>query len=469
MRLKIKDNRNLIYAFAISIIVFVIDLIIPLGIAFGVLYVTSIIVVVGERKQSILTIAIISTVFTLIDPVLTYTSETTWMMFVNRFISVFAIWVTAIIAIRYKILANINESQKLVTDYEYALDKSAIVAITDQKGIIKYVNDQFCTISKYSEEEIVGKDHRIVNSGYHPKEFIKDLWATIESGRVWKGEIRNKAKDGAIYWVNTTIIPFLDYYGKPYQYVAIRFDITQKKEQELNLKISKAELEDTNRNLEQFAYTVSHDLKSPLNNIEALVNLTEKDLGLESKEVKSESFGLLKKVVGDMKDMISGILTYSRSTMGTTKKEMVNLNKEIKEIIDLNKRDNVSITIGEELPTVHFNKTALLQVFNNLISNAIKYNDKEVCEIVIGFQDDFDKYIISIADNGPGIPEEFQETIFDLFATVDSKRGVESTGIGLAIVKKHIEYAEGEIWLKSDGKEGVGFYFTIRKESPPSI
>ncbi|MDP3128446.1 MAG: PAS domain-containing protein [Sediminibacterium sp.] len=160
------------------------------------------------------------------------------------------------------------KAEKELTDYKFALDRSSIVAITDQQGIIRHVNDDFCKISKYSSEELIGQDHRIINSGYHPQSFIKNLWVTIAYGKVWRDEFCNKAKDGTIYWVDTTIVPFLNDEGKPYQYLSVQWDITEK------VQYIKA-IEEQNKKLHDIAWTQSHIVRAPLARMMGIVNLVK--------------------------------------------------------------------------------------------------------------------------------------------------------------------------------------------------
>ena len=205
----------------------------------------------------------------------------------------------------------LRASFKEIDDLKSALDEHAITAITDPQGRITYVNDKFCAISKYSREELLGQDHRIINSGYHAKEFIRDLWTTIGAGRSGKAKLKNKAKDGSFYWVDTTIVPFLNEQGKPRQYVAIRTDITERKAAEEKIRQLNAELEQrvvertaqlqaANQELEAFSYSVSHDLRAPLRHVMGFVELLRKDAG---PSLSKESLGHLTTISQAAKQM----------------------------------------------------------------------------------------------------------------------------------------------------------------------
>lgn len=152
-------------------------------------------------------------------------------------------------------------------DIKAALDESSILAVTDRQGKITYVNDRFCSISKYSREELIGQDHRILNSGYHPKAFFRNMWRTIGTGQTWSAEICNRAKDGSLYWVQTTIVPFLNEKGIPYQYISIRTDITAQK------------------NIQKITYIAYHDDLTGLPNHRYLMKKIKSLIG-ETNEVK---------------------------------------------------------------------------------------------------------------------------------------------------------------------------------------
>lgn len=183
----------------------------------------------------------------------------------------------------------INQGQLLsqtiqeLVGYKYALDKHSIVAITDQTGRITYVNDKFCQVSQYTRDELIGQDHRIIKSGYHSQEFMREMWKTIANGNIWKGEVKNRAKDGSFYWVDTTIIPFLNNDDKPYQYLSIRTDITQRKQAEEEKEQLIRKLEEALIFKDQFLATMSHELRTPLNAIMGFASIAITQGGLSAK------------------------------------------------------------------------------------------------------------------------------------------------------------------------------------------
>jgi len=202
---------------------------------------------------------------------------------------------------------SLKQANSELQDYRRALDECAIITITDSEGKITYVNDKFCKVSQYSREELLGQNHRIINSGYHGKEFFKTLWDTISQGNVWRGEVRNKAKDGTFHWVDATVVPFLKDDGLPYSYVAIRFDITNRKNGELELGKLNNELRQKYDQLMEISWLQSHVIRAPLARIMGLIPLM-KEGKAEEKEL---IFDYMLQSAKDLDDVIKKITTLS--------------------------------------------------------------------------------------------------------------------------------------------------------------
>lgn len=372
-------------------------------------------------------------------------------------------------------------SLRELSDFKTALDAHAIVAITDKRGKITYVNEKFCAISKFQRDELLGQDHRIVNSGLHSREFFRTLWSTIGSGKVWRGEIRNRAKDGSLYWVDTTIVPFLDNEGLPYQYVAIRADVTDRKlaEQEvreLNANLEKRvatrteQLTQLNKELESFSYSVSHDLRAPLRHISGFTKLLSDHVGANLDSVGERYL----KTIGDsavrMGTLIDELLVFSRMGRAEVCRSLVDQKALIDEAIDQWKHElegrNVSWKI-DPIPAISSDPSLMRQVWINLLGNAIKYTrNREEARIEVGYRhDEKAGHVITVRDNGAGFDMKYYDKLFGVFQRLHSPTEFEGTGIGLANAQRIVSRHGGRIWGEGKVDDGATFHFTIPDEN----
>lgn len=348
--------------------------------------------------------------------------------------------------------ANLRHSMKEISDIKFALDQSSIIAFTDEMGRITSVNDKFCEISKYDRNELIGMDHRLLNSGYHPKTFFKDLWQTIGRGKVWKGEIKNIAKDGSFYWVDTTIVPFLNDQGKPYQFLAIRNDITERKRTEETLH-----RQDKLAAVGQLAAGVAHEIRNPLTSIKGYAEFLQLD------EKNPERLEFLDIIL----DEIERVNTIVEEFMVLAKPRAANLEEKnivpiIKNVLNLlsfearKKHVKLHFSSCEDIIQVECDEDRLKQVFLNLVKNGIEAmpNGGDL-SILTTVRDQ--KVEISIKDSGIGIPEEKIKKLGEPFYTTKEN----GNGLGLMVTFKIIESHNGSVYIESEVDKGTTFNIVL--------
>ncbi len=234
------------------------------------------------------------------------------------------------------------------------------------------------------------------------------------------------------------------------------------KKQSKQIKEVEKELSEVNNELKSFAYIVSHDLKAPLRSIGSLTDWMIADYSDKLDDEGREYLQLIKGRITRLGNLIEGILDYSRASKKMTKRKAVDLNQAVEDVLFmLNPSANFEVNVAKGLPLVLCEPTKIRQVFQNLISNAIKYNDKKMGKLDIGYEKKGDWLYFYVADNGPGIDEKYHEKIFEIFQTLQSRDDIESTGVGLTVVKKIIEGSGGEIWVTSEMGKGTTFHFNL--------
>ena len=350
-----------------------------------------------------------------------------------------------------------------LADINYAIDQHAIVAITDARGRITYVNDKFCEISQYSRGDLMGQDHRIINSAYHPKEFFHNLWKTIAGGQQWRNEIRNQAKDGSFYWVDTTIVPLLDERGKPYQYVAIRTDITERKRLEAEMtRATKLSL------IGELAASLAHEIKNPLAGIQGAVDilLSRRADGDGEREALVGVRREVSRIDGLVRQMLSHVrpraVSLQPASLVETVRRAVLLGQQTVYLARQTGCVEVSLELLLDDLVLPIDAAQMEDAVLNLVLNAIAAAAAKGAEgrVTVRLHHKLTEFgeeaVIEINDNGPGIAPADQAQVFKPFFTTKA----DGTGLGLPAVRRIARAHGGRVELHSE--PGQGATFTIR-------
>ncbi len=366
----------------------------------------------------------------------------------------------------------LDRMQRDLKSQQFALDQHSIVAVTDPAGNITYANDKFCEISQYSREELIGQNHRILNSQHHSRQFFKDMWATIAHGKVWQGEILNRNKHGGLYWVDTTIVPFLDERGHPHQYIAIRTDITQRKRDAEELSRARDMALEASRLKSEFLATMSHEIRTPMNAVLGMMDMLM-DTPLE--QYQREYAHTIMDSANALLGIINDILDFSKIEAGrmTLHEEDFALVDVVESVADIlapraRQKDLALMTrLDVGLPAIlHGDVGRVRQVLLNLVGNAIKFTqDGEVIVDVSPLKvlESSLTLKITVTDSGIGMSQETLRRLFQPFTQADGSttRQYGGTGLGLSISKRLVELMGGEIGVDSEEGKGSAFWFTL--------
>ncbi len=442
-----RDRAALAAAAVLMVLVFAFDATVPLGNGIASLYVIPLFIVsrAGPFRLTLYA-AWLASLLIVVRPLAVPLGNIPPLVILNRTVALAVVWTAAVMIVRQQ--RAVDESKRAareLADMKYALDQSAIVATTDTRGTITYVNDKFCEISKYSRDELLGRDHRIINSRYHPKEFMRDLWTTIAAGRVWRGEIRNRAKDGSIYWVDTTIVPFVDAAGRPYQYMAIRYETTARKRSEEQLREQAALTR-----LGEMAAVVAHEIKNPLAGIRGALQVILSRMPADQRD-RAIVVEMIERL-DSLGNIVRDLLLYARPT--PPKQEIVDLRGIIDATAALLKRDpalaEVTVDVQGTPPPVDGDSEQLRIVFQNLIINAAQaMGGRGAVEVTM--TSDAATCRVAIRDHGPGMSADAQARAFEPFFTTKHR----GTGLGLPIARRVVEAHRGSIAINSEAGSGT--------------
>ena len=352
---------------------------------------------------------------------------------------------------------------------KFVLDQHAIVAITDLQGRITYVNDKFCCISGYTREELLGQNHRLLNSGYHPNGFLKKMYRAVAHGQAWHGEICNRAKDGRLYWVQTTIAPFMDDDGIQQEYIAISSDITERKHaEEAAAAASRAK--------SAFLANMSHEIRTPMNGVVGMVDiLQETQLSGEQRRmvstIRASSLSLLS-ILNDILDFSkieAGKLTIE--TIPTCVREVIEGVAELLAPTAASMNIDLYLFVSPDTPAwIMSDPVRLRQILFNLLGNALKFTQDDgsgrSCKVTLRVEntrmkDGHSGLRLRIIDTGIGMSPEALTQMFQPFTQADKSttRRFGGTGLGLSITQRLVEMLHGRIYAHST--LGLGSEFTV--------